>query len=168
MAANPHGTFSDTLKALVHSDSKLSSDQKQKMRTIYDVSLQNRPKKTGIDWCYKNEQTLLGVNVSHFDIQGADTTKTDTTLAELDTPKKNAVMAIYVTETSTKKQKDGRDFCFVSATDNEGNESSSIVCFANEYSKFADLLYPGASLLIEGQVSDRGSFIINQARHITE
>jgi DNA polymerase III alpha subunit len=168
MAANPQDTFSDTLKAMVHSDSRLSNDQKQKVRTVYDVSIQNRPKKTGIDWSYKQEQTLLGVVITHFDIQGTDQTQTDTTLAELDTPKKNAVMAIYVTETSTKKQKDGRDFCFVTATDNDGNESSSVICFANEYSRFADLLYPGARLLVEGSVSDRGSFIINQARHIAE
>jgi len=168
MKLNPHQTFSETLKALAHSDAKLLNDIRQKMKTIYDISSRNKPSKPDANWVHKQEETLLGVVVTPLRIQGVDSSKQNTTLAELDAPKQKAAIAIYVTNTSVKKQKNGLDMCFVSATDNDGNESSSICLFAQQYERYSDLFYPGASLLIEGSVSNRGSFVVEQARFLTD
>ena len=168
MAENPQITFADTLKAMVHSDIKLTGDLKQKIRTVYDISIQNRPKKTSSDWLYKQEETLLGVVLGQLKVQVAEATEVNTTLDELDKPKKNCSISIYVTEVSMKKQKDNKDMAFLTGLDQEGNESSSICVFGTQFQQYADLLYQGAHLLIEGYVSDRGSFVVEKARHLQE
>ena len=170
---NQQGTFRNTLKALAEAPvgrnvGHSNAEQKKKFQTLYEMSVTNRPKETNSEWIIQNEETILGVALTSFDFKGTKLELANAKLSDLDKPMKDAIIAVYVKETSIKPQKDGRNMMFVTASDSDGMESGSILLFADPFIKHGEKVYSGGSYIFYGSISDRGSFLVNNVEHLTE
>ena len=165
MEQDGKNTLWEGLESIIEGKVKgLKSDIRVKMQSILNLSRQNRPKSTPMNWVISQEETRLGITVTQVALKGVDLDEANITLADLGTPREDAVVAVYITETRVSKQRDGRSMMWINAIDNDGNESNKIVVFASDYHKLVDNLYAQASVMLYGKVSEQNSLIVNKVR----
>jgi DNA polymerase III alpha subunit len=134
--------------------------RKTEVRSLVSLRAKNRPRTTDQIYHLQQEATHIGVTITQVQVT-ANEDDSNITLLDLDKPMKNAKIAVYITEVNVKKDKNGNDMLFVGGVDNDGNESNSLICFSSDYHKVCDAVYAGAFVMLKGEVSNRGSFIIN-------
>jgi hypothetical protein len=166
------GTLQRSARAILDAPAEyrkgLGKAQVEALQAVETISKINRPNQTSSDWILKKEDMLLGITVTSPTIGGGQVSEANCTLDELDKPRKDCIIAVYVKDLSIKKQKDGKDMAFLTVIDHVGHESSSVLMFHQIYSSYGDLVYPEGNYLMYGDISDRQSFLVRHVEYLEE
>jgi DNA polymerase-3 subunit alpha len=159
---------SNNLKNLIEilSSSKVN---KKRMQTIQELkyslikppfSLADSP-----EWISDNEDTLLGYSITCSKIDMYDISMTNCTCKEFKNGfnRENIMLAgeidrIHVVKTKNGNSK-GMDMAFISVSDSTGN-LDSIICFAEQYRQFKNVLFDGNVIIIKGKKSNQKDSLI--------
>lgn len=145
-----------------------SEGRKNELKTILKL-LNNRQKNTNNIWKTSKEENYLGISLTRMITQSNNSNKINIRLNEFNNPRKDCYIGVYIKDVKIKQQKNnGEDFAFLTCVDDDNNESSDVVIFSDGYKKYQDYIYQGATLLLNGNISDRGSFIVNKVEFLEE
>jgi DNA polymerase-3 subunit alpha len=169
-------SFKDLFKKMVNENTKINARRMVSIMDIYQA-LENPPYSIEDDfsWIADTEQKLMGcaltctkVDMSLFDINVSCYDIATKNVRSM----KDACIAVYINNikeyTINKGQSAGRNMGFMTGEDNSG-ELDSIVIFPDEFEKFKKLLFLGNTVLLNGEVKEKGqdlSFVVNQVKQI--
>lgn len=187
---NNKGSLIDGLKAIVKYDDKqlelketmkkqkvkvkdmglttLSSSRRSKVDN-YIKTLENPPYllEDDIGWILKQERELLGVGLSYTKIDERANNMSTTTCREMIEGKLDPfIIGVEVTsvrEFAIKKGSNaGRKMCYLKVTDGTGI-LDNICLFCDDWEKYGNLIYEGATLVLKGTGNDRG-FVVKEVK----
>ena len=121
-------------------------------------------------WISKIEEDLLGVPLTCSSLDGLQTLESNTSCLDILNGKEtDSILSVEikeVKETTVKRGKTaGEKMAFLKVGDNSG-ELESVVCFAKEWLDYCNLLHKYNTVLLYGQKTKQGSFMIKLAKQI--
>ena len=172
----PFESFQDSVRAMINRDEKINSRRQKSILDIHNglmnpaYSLED-----SIDWISDIEVKLMGYSLSCTKIDSLKDNQSDIScrdIATKDANKGGATIAVKITEckeyTIKNGEKAGEVMGFLSGEDFTG-ECDSFVIFPKEFLKFKKLLFSGNTVLLYGEVKEKGkdlSFIINNVKQV--
>lgn len=159
-----------SLKNLIE-NCKLTPKRKDIINSLI-MSL-NKPMSELIDrpgWISKTEEELLGTSLSFNNLDGLDTVDADSTCLDIINGKSDeSIICIEIKEVKeilTKKGKmAGSKMAFLKVADHSA-DLESVVCFADKWEVYSNLLYKYNTVLLYGQKTNQNSFAIKLAKQI--
>ena len=172
----PFESFQDAVRAMINRDEKINSRRQKSLLDIYNglmnpaYSLED-----SIDWISDIEVKLMGYSLSCTKIDSLKDNQSDIScrdIANKEAQKGGATIAVKLTECKEyiikNGEKAGEAMGFLSGEDFTG-ECDAFVIFPKEFIKFKKLLFAGNTVLLYGEVKEKGkdlSFIINNVKQV--
>lgn len=121
-------------------------------------------------WINKIEEDLLGVPLTCSSLDGLSTLESDSSCLDIVNGKESeSILSVEikdVKETTVKKGKSaGEKMAFLKVGDNSG-DLDNVVCFCREWLDYCNLLHKYNTVLLYGQRTKQGSFMIKLAKQI--
>lgn len=141
----------------------------EKLKDRLQILEQSNYPKDSIDWICRKERELLGIELTYSKLDKCDLVASNTTCSEIQkSGGENLVLACEIVSSREYIIKDGKNagqvMCFLTLADKTGYIDS--VVFANIYKAKKNVFYEGNTVVVSGNVGERGSLIVQKVEEI--